>query len=796
MLRLWTLLLCLVASPAWATLPTLPTEFDPGTTPALANTKYVCATVNISGATNANPSVLTTSATFYGVTGQSLVIASVGGNTGVNGTRTITRIDSTHFSVPVDTSAGSAYTSGGTVACIDGAVNNATALQSAIDALVSTGGTICLNEAEPYIAPSAGAADTYSNGFILRTKSSTNYTVIRTCDYGTGNRPAEGERVLRKHQASQAKIQAGTTNQANQQTSITCEKAAHYYWIKDIEFTLPSGQMAGSQTSMHIGCAHQWAAASGIPPKKPISNITVVGSTVTVTTSVINVNGHRLWTGKDVTVVCNSSCGVTGINGNTYTVTRTGANTLTFTQAGTSGTYSGSGHYLKESTAMFPDHLVIDQIFMETTDFRHGGDAAPHLKISGVTLFGTNQAVINSHIDIVGGPSCEQGVPITAQTGAQIVRVQNNFLSGSGMALFFGGSSWINGYHPAHWVIRKNTITRRMGGLANAQDASSNLNNIAVCYKNLIETKGAQYVLIEGNDISNGWPDRQRTMFHWTNLQDQGIDADCGASTPALNEGCYPEITNSDLTFQNNRMVLAGDNCFDIIAQHGQTNLFYGTTQGARFLITNNLFIGCGGYERGSSQHSTAITLGGGPTDVTITHNTFIRPVTKAYDSWMRVYCHQPDTAVDAACDQGLGFSELESIATLTGLVVQDNIITSHDTDGVFAVYAAARLTNGCKTTGGWSKVPASGKAWNHNVAVGTMPAACDAINGTTLATGTQVVATEADMNFRGYATHDYCLTASSPGYHAASDGVSNVGVDMQALYSAMGLNYGPGACP
>jgi len=48
-------------------------------------------------------------------TGSVVVIAGVGGNTGANGTWKATVLSGTTFSIPVDTSAGSAFTSGGTV---------------------------------------------------------------------------------------------------------------------------------------------------------------------------------------------------------------------------------------------------------------------------------------------------------------------------------------------------------------------------------------------------------------------------------------------------------------------------------------------------------------------------------------------------------------------------------------------------------------------------------------------------------------------------------------------------------
>lgn len=72
------------------------------------------ATKAITGATNATPTVLHVVA--HGlITGSVVTVAGVGGNTGANGTFVATVTDADHISIPVDTSAGGAYTSGGTV---------------------------------------------------------------------------------------------------------------------------------------------------------------------------------------------------------------------------------------------------------------------------------------------------------------------------------------------------------------------------------------------------------------------------------------------------------------------------------------------------------------------------------------------------------------------------------------------------------------------------------------------------------------------------------------------------------
>lgn len=67
---------------------------------------------SITGATNASPIVITSNAHAV-VTGQSVKVASVGGNTAANGTFIATAIDANTFSLNGTTGNGS-YTSGGT----------------------------------------------------------------------------------------------------------------------------------------------------------------------------------------------------------------------------------------------------------------------------------------------------------------------------------------------------------------------------------------------------------------------------------------------------------------------------------------------------------------------------------------------------------------------------------------------------------------------------------------------------------------------------------------------------------
>ena len=74
----------------------------------------VSGQATITGATNANPIVITTSAAHGLFTGDTIVVSGVLGNTAANGTWTVTSLTSNTFSIP--TTGNGAYTSGGAYA--------------------------------------------------------------------------------------------------------------------------------------------------------------------------------------------------------------------------------------------------------------------------------------------------------------------------------------------------------------------------------------------------------------------------------------------------------------------------------------------------------------------------------------------------------------------------------------------------------------------------------------------------------------------------------------------------------
>jgi hypothetical protein len=161
------------------------------------------ATKSVSGATVADPSVITTTTDHGLVTGDVVTIAAVGGTTTVNGTWVVTVISSTTFSVPI---AGvGAYTSGGTVTPL-GAINSNTAAGAAeiyftgaaydqyyIEVTIITGGTIGTDEIQFTVSLDAGRTTNLAR-VTLDTSGATTYAIPQTnvtINFGTGDVEAD-----------------------------------------------------------------------------------------------------------------------------------------------------------------------------------------------------------------------------------------------------------------------------------------------------------------------------------------------------------------------------------------------------------------------------------------------------------------------------------------------------------------------------------------------------------------------------------------------------------------------------
>jgi len=820
---IWMFAMLIQAATAWAVadLPTLPTEFVPGTTPTPGTSKSVCATVNISTASNASPIVVTV-ANHYWVSGQTVIVAGVSTNTAANGTWVVTKVSATQFSL--NGSTGNGDGTGGTAAC------DYSSLQTALGA-ATAGWTLYLNQGEVYTAPTG--TDGYNSGFVLPAKSGPTYTVVRTYDDSSGHLPSEGERIIPgKHGPYLANIQKSVTaGPPGSFRAITCKADADYYWLKTVKFSVAAGTSASTNPwDGYVLCAETGGAGWGSPPRKPVTNVTYGAGSVTITmdASKLASSDSYIDVTERIFLRCPVSCGVTGLADVPVTVTSRTSNTLTFADPGVGGVYSAdASHYVELDKSMYPDHFVMDQVWATMTDASTVGSQVRYINAFW-NAFGTNQALINSYIDIDGqaaGP--ERGKVILCTVGCQGMTIQNNYLSSNVFSTYLtDGESTVRGYTPTDWVIRRNTIDRNSRYLHNRLDASSNYNTSTMSYKNQMETKAGERFLVEGNIFTGGFGDAQSTMLHFTNISNISYNlAVCGPVTSIEGDGCSGGSTLSDLTFRNNIVKNIGDICLDIIGQNSESGASnrYTTFRTDRVLIDNNLFINCGGWPyhslwKGRSLTQIgAISTGGGPKNVTVRHNTFIPmgwnyaggPFTAAQWPWFKAYCSQADNPSNnvlntdgvtrygtvTGCPDTIGATTQHASGKLPNLTIIDNIVwvNSSSNAGMFgAASSSGGGPFGCRRDNAFDLMTDSTGVWHHNIGIGTPPGSgatrCDmnVIPGTeVLATGTQIVATVAAMNFNNANANDFRLTASSPGYRAASDG-TDVGINWETLMAAV----------
>ena len=170
--------------------------------------------------------------------------------------------------------------------------------------------------------------------------------------------------------------------------------------------------------------------------------------------------------------------------------------------------------------------------------------------------------------------------------------IQNNYLEGGHEVILFGGGGMTTANaSPSDITIKGNHITRPMSwkGVWEA--------------KNLIETKHARRVLIEGNVIENVWLDGQVGFAFVMKSENQNYDTPWSQST--------------DITIRYNRVRNAGGG-FTIAANPSGAP----AVPAARFVITDNVIENIGNSPY--TGDGRAFQLLGGLTDIVVMHNTVV----------------------------------------------------------------------------------------------------------------------------------------------------------------------------
>jgi hypothetical protein len=387
-------------------------------------------------------------------------------------------------------------------------------------------------------------------------------------------------------------------------------------------------------------------------------------------------------------------------------------------------------------------HILFDRIYM------HGPSAPGSWTVKfGIVLGGQHQGVIDSTIEEITSNDGEAKAIASWDAAGPLV-IRNNLLSASGENIMIGGATpLVSGLTPSDIEFRHNHFYKPLKW---RDDPSYTSGANRVSTKNLFELKNAQRVLIDGNIFENVWPDAQYGGA--LILTPRG-----GGAT-----GSDPWTIVADITITNNKFV----NCADGIAISGggpTISLDQGgpTQRGSRFLIQNNLFVGLGGDYNLNYISANLLTIGMGPSDLQIKHNT--------------VASYSGTTTRGTSIRFTYGLSDEGALFPLSNFVLQDNIL--HARDSPLALGQAGDMN---------TLMP--GYTWTNTLMLGPWPTSGG--YGVTYpipmpaGNGNNYPASETSVGYVNLPGGDYRLATNSPYKSAASDG-KDIGVDWDAFDAA-----------
>jgi len=240
------------------------------------------------------------------------------------------------------------------------------------------------------------------------------------------------------------------------------------------------------------------------------------------------------------------------------------------------------GTSLETSLTQLPHHIVIDRCYL------HGG--ATTEAIRGVALNTAWSAIIDSYLSDFHSTTYDSQA-IGAWAGPGPFKIVNNFLSGAGENVMFGGADpKIAGLIPSDIEFRRNHVFKPFSWKAGDPSYAG----IRWAVKNSFELKNAQRVLVENNTFDGNWTQSQAGFAIVFTPRNQG--------------GAAPWSVVQDVTFINNVLVRSDQG----INMLGRDNNFP-SGQLARVLVRNNLAYLVGGR---------MLQMISGTADVTVEHNT------------------------------------------------------------------------------------------------------------------------------------------------------------------------------
>jgi len=289
------------------------------------------------------------------------------------------------------------------------------------------------------------------------------------------------------------------------------------------------------------------------------------------------------------------------------------------------GGWVGGGE-IQTSLSKVPQDFILDRLYV------HGTTTANVVRC--IVLNSGRTAVLNSWISECHSKGFDSQA-IEGWNGPGPYLIENNFLSGAGETVMFGGADpGVYGLSPSDITIRGNHVWKDPTWKGKWT------------VKNLFELKNARRVLVENNVFENNWADAQQGMA----IVIKSSQDSCGTCTWQGTTDVtfrYNIVRNSPRGFNVQAVDCTGQACVDVHVQ--------------RVRAENNLFENIGTFNgTGSDGFLTLLTHD--LTDVALIHNTFIGNL--------------PTTGVATVMDYGAGAARR--------LQIDDNIFAGHADYAVF----------------------------------------------------------------------------------------------------------------
>ena len=278
------------------------------------------------------------------------------------------------------------------------------------------------------------------------------------------------------------------------------------------------------------------------------------------------------------------------------------------------------------SPGRVPSRIILDRVYV------HGTEATNLVRC--IALNSARSAVVSSWISDCHAKGFDSQA-IEGWNGPGPFLIENNFLSGAGETVMFGGADpGIQGLSPSDITIRRNHFFKDPSWKGRWT------------VKNLFELKNARRVLIEDNVFENNWSDAQSGMA----IVIKSSQDSCGTCTWQGTTDVtfrYNMVKNSPRGFNLQAVDCTGQACVDVHVQ--------------RVRAENNLFYNIGTFN-GTGSDGFLMLLTHDLRDVAIRHNTFVGNI--------------PTRGTPLVMDYGNGKAR--------HLTITDNVFTSGVGYGIF----------------------------------------------------------------------------------------------------------------